>query len=60
MPFLLFSLVLIPFSYSITQGIIWGFLSWTIIKVAVGKSKEVSLALWIINAFALVALFWGH
>ncbi|MDI9878878.1 NCS2 family permease [Flectobacillus longus] len=54
------SLVLIPFSYSITQGIIWGFLSWTIIKVSVGKSKEVSLALWIIDAFALVALFWGH
>lgn len=54
------ALVLIPFSYSITQGIIWGFLSWTIIKVAVGKSKEVSLALWIIDAFALVALFWGH
>ena len=52
------ALVLIPFSYSITQGIIWGFLSWTIIKVAVGKSKEVSLALWIIDAFALVALFW--
>jgi len=54
------ALVLIPFSYSITQGIIWGFLSWTIIKVAVGKSKEVSLALLIIDAFALVALFWGH
>ena len=54
------ALVLIPFSYSITQGIIWGFLSWTIIKVAVGKSKEVSIALWIIDAFALVALFWGH
>ncbi len=54
------ALVLIPFSYSITQGIIWGFLSWTIIKVAVGKSKEVSLALWIIDTFALVALFWGH
>ncbi|MFY7829949.1 MAG: NCS2 family permease [Flectobacillus sp.] len=54
------ALVLIPFSYSITQGIIWGFLSWTIIKVAVGKSKQISLALWIIDAFALVALFWGH
>lgn len=54
------ALVLIPFSYSITQGIIGGFLSWTIIKVAVGKSKEVSLALWIIDAFALIALFWGH
>ncbi len=26
------ALVLIPFTYSITQGIIWGFLSWTTLK----------------------------
>ena len=26
------AMVAIPFTYSITQGIIWGFLSWTIIK----------------------------
>ena len=50
------ALVLIPFSYSITQGIIWGFLSWTIIKVFVGKPKEVSTALWVIDAFAVLSL----
>jgi AGZA family xanthine/uracil permease-like MFS transporter len=50
------AMVLIPFTYSITQGIIWGFLSWTVLKVSHGKMKEVPVALWIIDAFALVAL----
>ncbi|HEY1112615.1 MAG TPA: NCS2 family permease, partial [Chitinophagaceae bacterium] len=50
------AMVIIPFSYSITQGIIWGFLSWTAIKLAVGKWKELSLALLIIDAFCVLAL----
>lgn len=54
------AMILIPFSYSITQGIIWGFLSWTILKVGTGKYKEVSTTLWIIDLFAVGALFWGH
>jgi AGZA family xanthine/uracil permease-like MFS transporter len=54
------ALVLIPFSYSITQGLIWGFLSWTVIKVAVGKRNEVPLGLWIVDAFCVLALVAGH
>jgi AGZA family xanthine/uracil permease-like MFS transporter len=54
------AMVLIPFTYSITQGIIWGFLSWTIIKVINGKAKEVSWMLIIIDIFALWALYLGH
>ena len=50
------AMVLIPFTYSITQGIIWGFLSWTALHIATGKIKEISLALWIINVFAILAL----
>jgi adenine/guanine/hypoxanthine permease len=50
------AIILIPFTYSITQGIIWGFLSWTFLKLAVGKTREISPALWIIDAFALLAL----
>ncbi|NBB18665.1 NCS2 family permease [Runella sp. CRIBMP] len=56
----LLALVLIPFSYSITQGIIFGFLSWTILKTAVGKGKEISFTLWIIDVFAVMSLVWGH
>ena len=52
------AMVLIPFTYSITQGIIWGFLSWTALHIATGKIKEISLALWIINVFAILALIF--
>ncbi|MFN3848471.1 MAG: NCS2 family permease [Spirosomataceae bacterium] len=54
------AMVLVPFTYSITQGIIWGFLSWTILKIATGKAKEVSWMLIVIDAFALLALYLGH
>lgn len=54
------AMVLIPFSYSITQGIIWGFLSWSFIKLAVGKANEVPLSLWVIDVFCVAALVMGH
>lgn len=50
------AMVVIPFTYSITQGIIWGFLSWTIIKLAAGKRKDVSFTLLVIDVFCVVAL----
>ncbi|GAB3314050.1 NCS2 family permease [Larkinella ripae] len=54
------ALVLIPFSYSITQGIIWGFLSWTAVKLASGKAKEVPPGLLLVDVFCVLALFSGH
>jgi len=52
-----FSLALIPLTYSITQGIIWGFLSWTAIKFALGKTEELTPMLLVIDVFAVLALF---
>ena len=48
---------LIPLTFSITQGIIWSFLSYTVIKVAIGKRNEVHWMLYVIDAFAILALF---
>ncbi len=50
------AMVMIPFTYSISQGIIWGFLSWTLLKIAAGKRNEVSVTLLIIDAFCITAL----
>ena len=50
------ALVLIPFTYSITQGIIWGFLSWTIIKAARGQWQDISVTLIVIDIFCILAL----
>ncbi|QMU29535.1 NCS2 family permease [Adhaeribacter radiodurans] len=51
------AMVLIPFTYSITQGIIWGFLSWTALKLATGNRADISASLLVIDAFCILALF---
>ena len=48
-----------PFTYSITNGIGAGIVSYVIIKVAQRKSKEVSGMLWII-AVAFTVYFAVH
>ncbi len=53
------AMFLIPTTYSITQGIIWGFLSWTVIKFMTGKRHEVTPALLVIDVFAIIALVIG-
>ncbi len=50
------SIILIPMTYSITQGIVWGFLSWTLIKLLEGKRGDLSVTLIIIDILAILAL----
>jgi AGZA family xanthine/uracil permease-like MFS transporter len=50
------AIILIPLTNSITQGIIWGFLSYTVIKLLMGKFKDLSITLLIIDAFAILSL----
>jgi AGZA family xanthine/uracil permease-like MFS transporter len=51
-----FGMILIPLTYSITQGIIWSFITWTIVKFAVGKKDEITPMLIIIDILAILAL----
>lgn len=48
--------ILIPLTYNISQGILWGFLSYTIIKLLVGKAHEIGLTLWLVSAACVIAL----
>ena len=50
------ALVLIPLTYSISQGIIWGFLSWTLLKLVTGKRREIPAMLYVIDVMAIAAL----
>ncbi len=50
------ALILVPLTYSITQGIVWGFLSWTAIKLFEGKTDDISITLIAIDILAVVAL----
>ncbi|MGE5341804.1 MAG: NCS2 family permease [Candidatus Omnitrophota bacterium] len=47
-------IILIALCYSISTGLAFGFLSYTLIKVFRGKVKEISPVLWLINMLCLL------
>lgn len=51
--------VLMPLTFSITQGVIWGVLSFVVLKTLVGKRAEISPTMWMIAAFSLFSLVKG-
>jgi adenine/guanine/hypoxanthine permease len=46
------TIVLIPLTLSITQGILWGFLLHALLYTVVGRTREVGLVLWILAALS--------
>ena len=48
------ALIMMPFTYSIANGIMFGILSWVILKVLIGKIKDIHPVMWVSSAlFAL-------
>ena len=54
------TLVLIPLTLSITQGILWGFLLHALLYAAVGRAREVGPMLWGLAALSAGLLVLGH
>ncbi|MCW2937611.1 MAG: Xanthine/uracil/vitamin permease [Actinomycetia bacterium] len=48
------TIVVMPFSYSITNGVGAGVITYTLIKTAHGRAKEAGWLLWIISAVFVV------
>jgi len=51
------TLVLIPLTFSITQGILCGFILQALLYACVGRAREVPVALWLLAALSAVLLF---
>ena len=49
------AVIMMPFAYSIATGIMFGILSWVILKVATGKIKDVSGIMWV--SFVLFVIY---
>ncbi|MDR3128033.1 MAG: NCS2 family permease, partial [Bifidobacteriaceae bacterium] len=47
-------IISIPFTYSITNGIGIGFITYVVMKIAKGKSKEIHPLLWVVSAIFLI------
>ncbi len=50
------TIVLMPFTYSITNGIGAGFVSYALLKATQGRAREVSPLLWVIAALFLLSV----
>jgi AGZA family xanthine/uracil permease-like MFS transporter len=49
-----FTIVLMPYTYSITNGVGAGFISWVVIRALTGKARTVHPLLWVVSiAFAV-------
>ena len=49
-----FAVTMMPFTYSIANGIMFGIIAWVILKVVTGKIKDIHPVMWV--SFALFAL----
>ncbi|AIF43798.1 NCS2 family permease [Virgibacillus sp. SK37] len=47
-------IAMIPFTYSIADGMAFGFIAYPIVKIAIGKQKELTMALVIISALFIL------
>jgi AGZA family xanthine/uracil permease-like MFS transporter len=51
------TIIMMPFAYSIAQGIVFGILSYVIIKTLTGKFKDIPVITWIIFIIFFIKLF---
>lgn len=51
------AIAMMPLTYSIANGIMFGMLSWVILKIIIGKAKDISPVMWV--SVALFALYIG-
>ncbi|KGQ51682.1 adenine permease PurP [Gallibacterium anatis] len=49
---------MMPFTYSITEGISLGFISYCVMKLFTGKAKEVSMPVWLIAVLFLLKIIF--
>ena len=49
---------MMPFTYSITEGIALGFISYCVMKLFTGKAKEVSIPVWLIAVLFLLKIIF--
>ncbi len=48
------TIIMMPLAYSIADGLAFGFLSYIILKVLTGKTKDVSIIMYIIGVIFLI------
>ena len=50
------ALIMMPFTYSIANGIMFGILSWVILKICTGKIKQIHPVMWVTSALFVIRI----
>ena len=52
------TIAMMPFTFSIADGMVWGVISYTLLRLFSGRHKEVSLTMYLLSALFVVWLVW--
>jgi AGZA family xanthine/uracil permease-like MFS transporter len=52
-----FTIIMMPLTYSIAEGIVFGMLAYVLLKLFTGKTKEISLVMYILAALFIIKFF---
>ncbi|MDR1107670.1 MAG: NCS2 family permease [Spirochaetaceae bacterium] len=51
------AIVMMPFAYSVAEGIVYGVLSYVVLKTATGRAKDVSVVTWVLAVIFVLRFF---
>lgn len=51
------TIVMMPFAFSIAEGIVFGILAYTILHVLAGRYREISVTMWILSLLFIIRFF---
>jgi AGZA family xanthine/uracil permease-like MFS transporter len=51
------AIIMMPFAYSVAEGIVYGILSYVFLKVVTGKIKDITLVTWVLFAIFILRFF---
>lgn len=51
------TIVMMPFTFSIAEGIVWGIISYVVLKLAQGKQKEISWMMYVLTFLFVLRFF---
>ena len=50
------AIIMMPFTYSIANGIMFGVLTWVVLKVLRGKLKDIHPVMWVVSALFVLRI----
>jgi AGZA family xanthine/uracil permease-like MFS transporter len=54
------TLLMVPLTFNVANGLIWGIVSFALLKICTGRIREVKPTMWILTILCLISLSRGH